>query len=70
MKKDEIVKNNENIQLDGSEGLTVNLALTYSKTLKNNKKLDFSLAFPIIDKEYRSDGLTRNIVLGFRIINL
>lgn len=70
IEKDEIVKNNENIKIDGSEGLTVNLAFTYSKKLKNNRKMDFSLAFPIIDKDYRSDGLTRNLVLGLRIINL
>lgn len=70
IQKDEIVKNDENIQLEGSNGLTINLAFTYSKKLKHNRKIDFSLAFPIVDKAYRADGLTRNIVLGLRIINL
>lgn len=70
IQKDKIIKNNENIQIEGSEGLTVNMAFTYSKNLENNRKMEFSLAFPIIDKDYRSDGLTRNLVLGLRIINL
>lgn len=70
IQKDEIVKNDENIQLAGSDGLTINLAFTYSKKLKNYRKIDFSLAFPVVDKAYRADGLTRNVVLGLRIINL
>lgn len=70
IQKDEIVKNDENIILDGSNGLTINLAFTYSKKLKNHRKIDFSLAFPIVDKDYRADGLTRNVVLGLRIVNL
>jgi hypothetical protein len=70
IQKDEILKNDENIQINGSAGLTVNLAFTYSRKLKSNRKIDFSLAFPIIDKDYRSDGLTRNLVFGVRIINL
>jgi len=70
IQKDEIVKNEENIQLNGSNGLTLNLAFTYSKKLKNNRNIDFSLAFPVIDKDYRADGLTRNLVLGIRIVNL
>jgi len=70
LQQDEIFKNGKYVDLAGSEGLTVNLALTYSKNLKKNRKLEYTLAFPIIDKDYRSDGLTRNIVLGIRIINL
>ena len=70
VEKDEILKNDEYIHLNGSEGLTVNLAVTYSKKLKKHRKLDFSLAFPVIDKDYRSDGLTRNVVFGLRLTNL
>jgi len=70
IQRDEIVKNDENILLEGSNGLTINLAFTYSKTLKNHRKIDLSLAFPIVDKDYRADGLTRNVVLGLRLVNL
>jgi len=68
--QDEIIKNGTNVKLAGSEGLTVNLAVAYSSKLNNNRKLEYTLAFPIIDKDYRSDGLTRNVVIGIRLINL
>ncbi|NOY51308.1 MAG: hypothetical protein GXO88_12220 [Chlorobi bacterium] len=70
LQEDEIYKNDLNIQLPGSKGLTFNIGLSYSKKLKNQRKLEYSLAFPIIDKNYRADGLTRNIVLGIRLTNL
>jgi hypothetical protein len=70
LQKDQIYKNDENIHLQGSKGLTMNIGLGFSKKLKNQRKLEYILAFPIIDKNYRADGLTRNIVLGIRIINL
>lgn len=70
IQQDEIIKNGTNVKLAGSEGLTVNMAVTYSTKLKNNRKLEYTLAFPVVDKEYRSDGLTRNVVIGVRIINL
>ncbi|PLX01999.1 MAG: hypothetical protein C0595_12520 [Marinilabiliales bacterium] len=70
IQQDEIVKNGSDVKLAGSEGLTVNLAVAYSTKLKNNRKLEYTLAFPIVDKDYRSDGLTRNVVIGIRLINL
>ena len=70
IQKSEINNNNEIIILDGSNGLTVNPGIIYSKQLKNNRELSFLLAFPIIDRAYRADGLTRNIVFGLRINNL
>ena len=70
LNKDEIIKNGQSLKLDGSTGLTINLSLTYSKIIKENRKLDFYVAFPIIDRQYRADGLTRNVVLGIRLINL
>lgn len=70
VQQDEIFKNGKDIKLEGSEGVTVNLAIAYSKKLKNNRKLQYTLAFPVIDKDYRSDGLTRNVVIGIRLINL
>ncbi len=70
IQKSEIIKNDENIILDGSNGLTVNPGIIYSKQLKNTHELSFLLAFPIIDRAYRADGLTRNIIFGLRINNL
>ncbi len=67
IQKSEIIKNYENIILDASNGLTVNPGIIYSKQLKNNRELSFLFAFPIIDRAYRADGLTRNIVFGLRI---
>ena len=70
IQKSDIIKNNENIILESSNGLTVNPGIIYSKQLKNNRELSFLFAFPIIDRAYRADGLTRNIVFGLRINNL
>ncbi len=70
IQQDVIQKNGNDVKLPGSEGLTVNLAIAYSTKMKKNRKLEYTLAFPVMDKDYRSDGLTRNVVIGIRIINL
>lgn len=70
LQKDEIIKNDVYQKLDGSDGLTLNLAVNYLINLKNSRKLDLSLAFPIKDKPYRADGLTRNVVISLKLINL
>ncbi len=66
MQQDQIIKNGENIFLAGSKGITLNVGLTYIQNLKTGKSLEYSLSFPIIDRKYRADGLTRNLVLGVR----
>jgi len=70
IQKSEIIKNDQNVILDGSNGLTLNPGVTYSIPLKDNKKINLQLAFPVIDRNYRADGLTRNVVIGVRISNL
>ncbi|RLD31933.1 MAG: hypothetical protein DRJ02_03450 [Bacteroidetes bacterium] len=70
LQKSEIIKNDVNTVLDGSQGVTLNLGATYSKPIKNGRQLSFQLAFPVIDRDYRADGLTRNLVISVRISNL
>lgn len=70
IQESEILVDDEPLLLDGSSGLTVNMGVTYSKQIKNDRELSLILAFPVIDSNYRADGLTRNIVLGIRFRNL
>ncbi len=69
LQKSEIIRNEIPEILQGSDGLTFNLFLTYSKKLKGNTTLSLTGAFPIIDKAYRADGLTRNFVFSLKITN-
>lgn len=66
----EILKNDTRVKLDGSSGFTLNVGITYKKQLKKNREFSLLLAFPVIDKDYRADGLTRNIVIGVSFRNL
>ncbi len=70
IQKSEIVKADQNIILDGSSGLTLNLYVTYVKKLKGNGILYLTGAFPLVDRDYRADGLTRNFVLSIRFTQL
>lgn len=70
IQKSEIVKADQNVILDGSNGLTLNLYVTYVKKLKGNGILYLTGAFPLIDRDYRADGLTRNFVLSIRFTQL
>jgi hypothetical protein len=70
IQKSEIVKNDQQVLLDGSDGLTLNLYLTYVKKLKGNTIMYLSGAFPIIDRDYRADGLTRNFVINLKFTQL
>lgn len=69
IQKSEILKDDLPVILDGSNGLTFNLFLTYSKQLNDRTIFSLTGAFPIIDKDYRADGLTRNFVLSFGVTN-
>lgn len=64
VQKSQILVDDEKLVLDGSSGLTINLGVTYSKQIRNNREMNLILAFPVIDRDYRADGLTRNIVIG------
>jgi hypothetical protein len=67
IQESEITKFDRNVVLDGSSGLTLNLYLTYAKKLKGDAMVYLTGAFPVIDRDYRADGLTRNFVITFRI---
>jgi len=69
LQKSEIIRNDHPEVLDGSNGLTFNLFLTYSNKLKDNIIISLTAATPVIDKAYRADGLTRNFVVSFRLTN-
>jgi hypothetical protein len=70
IQQSEILKNDESILLKGSSGLTLNIGATFKKQLTKNRELNFLLAFPLVDRDYRADGLTRNIIFGISIRNL
>jgi hypothetical protein len=69
LQKSEIIRNDQPELLDGSDGLTLNIYLTFSKTLKNNTIIDITGASAAIDRNYRADGLTRNFILTLRFTN-
>ena len=66
LQADQIIKNNENVVLDGSKGLTLNVNITYSKETKKGNIFELLAGFPVIDRDYRADGLTRNFVFLIR----
>jgi hypothetical protein len=70
IQQSEITKNDKRMLLEGSSGLTMNAGVSFKKQLLKNRELNFLLAFPIIDRDYRADGLTRNIIFGISIRNL
>ena len=70
IQKSQIIKNDQNVILDGTNGLTLNLFLTYAKSLKNNTRMEITAAAPIVDRTYRADGLTRNFILTVRFTRL
>lgn len=70
IQKSEIVKNDENVVLAGTRGITLNLFLTFAKRLKSNEIIYITAAFPVVERAYRADGLTRNFVLSIRFTQL
>ncbi len=70
LQKSEIIKNDKNVVLDGTSGITLNLYLTYAKKLKRNGILYITAAAPVVDRAYRADGLTRNFVLSIRFTQM
>ncbi|MBL4625018.1 MAG: hypothetical protein JKY42_07760 [Flavobacteriales bacterium] len=60
--KDEILKNGEYVQLDGSNQLTVNLNFAWNKKLNDKLSTRFTYGSPIWWRETRADGLTRFFV--------
>ena len=70
LQEDEIIKNDLPVLLEGSRGITINTGFTWSRKLKRGQTMDLQLSFPVIDRAYRADGLTRNVVLSLRLSNL
>lgn len=70
IQKGSIIKNDQEVILDGSKGLTLNLYLTYMKQLKGNTLFYLTASFPVIERSYRADGLTRNFVISLRFTQL
>jgi len=64
IQEDQITKNNEQLSLDQSSGITLNASLVLSMPLKNSSTLRLLLAAPIITRKHRADGLTRTFVIG------
>ena len=67
LEKDQIIKNDENLYLTGSKGITINLGITYIQKIKTSKTIEYALSFPVIDRKYRADGLTRNLVISVKV---
>ncbi len=64
IQKDKINVNGEDIEVNGSDGITINANLSYNINFENNASLKLLAAAPIITKEVRPDGLTRSFVLS------
>lgn len=54
--------NNVENDLPNSNGLTLNVIGNSSHQLKNNKYIDFTIAFPLMVRKVRADGLTRSLI--------
>jgi hypothetical protein len=64
IQKDQIVKNDIPVDLEDSNGLTLNLSVAYNIPLKNQDNVRLLLAAPVITREIRADGLTRTFVFS------
>jgi len=63
LQKDRFVKNDHELAIDGSRGLTVNVNLDWSKELGDHFRIHGNLAAPIWWRRVRPDGLTRFFVI-------
>ena len=55
---------NQEIEIKGSEGLTLNASLLVQYLINNKNALEFNLGSPLVVRDARPDGLTRSIVLN------
>ena len=55
---------NQEIEIKGSEGLTLNASLLVQYLINNKNALEFNLGSPLIVRDARPDGLTRSLVLN------
>ncbi len=54
------------ITIEDSQGLTLNAGLVAAKQFKNNHELEALVAFPLVVREVRPDGLTRSLVINLQ----
>ena len=62
LQKDQIIRNGQVEKLAGSDQLTLNLNFDYLYQLTHGLNFRFSYAHPVIWRETRADGLTRQVV--------
>jgi hypothetical protein len=55
---------NQEVQIKGSEGLTLNASLLVQYAINNKNALEFNLGTPLVVRDARPDGLTRSVVLN------
>lgn len=51
-------------KIKDSEGLTINANLISNYKINETNKIELSIAFPVVYREIRPDGLTRSVTLG------
>jgi hypothetical protein len=54
-------------RVEGSDGLTLNLALAASASIADRMNLRFDVAAPVIVRKVRADGLTRALVVSLSL---
>ena len=54
----------EEIEIEGSSGLTLNATVQAEIKSGQHNKLNLSLGFPLLVRKVRPDGLTRSFVMG------
>ncbi len=59
-----IDQNNNEIELTGSKGITLNANIFVSYYFADHKQLELAIGRPFITRDNRPDGLTRKLVLG------
>lgn len=59
LQKSEIEKNGEYIELEDTKGLTMNMFFNWNRKIDDYKSFSLTGGFPIVDRDYRPDGLTR-----------
>ncbi len=63
---DSIIRDEREEYMEGSRGLTLNLIFSYITYTEKGSTVEWLIAFPVIDRKYRADGLTRNFLVSLR----
>ncbi len=68
LQKDEIIKNDNRVQLSGSDQLTINVNVTWEASLTERLKIRLTEGNPVLWRPTRADGLTRVFVLSGALV--